>query len=73
MARGRKPINNPKSSNIVVRFKESELKAIKHQAKAKDLPVSTFIREIVLNHFEVNGLPTELIDNDPNQLRIEAD
>jgi hypothetical protein len=73
MARGRKPTRDARRSNIVVRFQDGELNAIKHQAKAKGVPASTYIRDIVLNHFESEGIPTELTVNDPNQLSIETD
>lgn len=73
MARGRKPTRDARRSNIVVRFQDGELNAIKHQAKAKGVPASTFIREVVLNYFDVNGIPTQLTVEDPNQLKIEAD
>lgn len=71
--RGRKPIPNAKRAHTVVRFKESELSAIRKAANQIDKPISVFIRDILLSHFEANGIPTELSDKDPNQLTIEAD
>ena len=73
MARGRKPQRDARRSNIVVRFQASELNAIKHQAKAIGVPASTYIRDILLNHFESENIPTELTVDDPNQLRIDTD
>jgi len=73
MARGRKPTRDARRSNIVVRFQDTELNAIKHQAKAKGVPASTYIRDIILNHFEAEGISTELPIDDPNQLKIETD
>jgi len=73
MARGRKPTRDARRSNIVVRFQEGELNAIKHQAKAKGIPSSTYIRDVLLNHFESEGIPTELVIDDPNQLKIDTD
>jgi hypothetical protein len=73
MAKGRKPILNAKRANLVVRFQDEELNAIKKQAKSVGKPTSVLIREIVLNHFEVNGIPTKLPSEDPNQLKIETD
>ena len=73
MARGRKPTRDAKRATLVIRFQDSELNAIKHQAKAKGVPASTYIRDVLLNHFEVEGVPTELTIDDPNQLKIETD
>jgi hypothetical protein len=72
MARGRKPTLDAKRANLVVRFQAEELNAIKKQAKSVGKPASVLIREIVLNHFEVNGIPTELPIDDPNQLKIDT-
>jgi predicted DNA binding CopG/RHH family protein len=63
-------LENAKRANLVVRFQNEELNAIKKQAKSVGKPSSVFIREIVLNHFEVNGIPTKLPSEDPNQLKI---
>ena len=63
-------LKNAKRANLVVRFQDEELNAIKKQAKSVGKPSSVLIREIVLNHFEVNGIPTSVTSEDPNQLRI---
>jgi ABC-type uncharacterized transport system auxiliary subunit len=73
MARGRKPTRDAKRANIVVRFQADELNAIKDYGKREGKPASTLIREIVLNHFEANGIPTQLTVFDPNQLTIDTD
>ena len=71
--RGRKPIADPKKAHTVVRFKESELNAIRKAANESGKPISVFIRDVLLNHFEAEGIPTELPIDDPNQLKIETD
>ena len=73
MAKGPKPRLDAKRANLVVRFQESELNAIKKHAKSISKPASVLLREIVLNHFEANGIPTQLAIEDPNQLKIKAD
>jgi len=70
MARGRKPTSDAKRSNIVVRFQESELNAIKKYAKGIDKPVSTLIRDITLEYLEAKNVPTSIVQDNPNQLRI---
>jgi len=71
--RGRKPIPDAKRAHTVVRFKESELNAIRKAAKESGKPISVFIRDVLLNHFERNGIPTQIQGKDPNQLSIETD
>ncbi len=71
--RGPKPIPDAKRAHTVVRFKESELNAIKKVSKEHGKPISVFIRDVLLNHFESEGIPTELTIDDPNQLKIDTD
>jgi len=73
MARGRKPIRDAKRAHIVVRFQEIELNAIRHYANQQDKPLSSLIREMTLSYMEAQNVPTSMIDNDPNQLRIDTD
>jgi hypothetical protein len=73
MAKGRKPSRDAKRAHVVVRFQEVELNAIRHHANQLDKPISTTIRDIVLNYFEANGITTQLPTEDPNQLKIDTD
>jgi hypothetical protein len=73
MPRGRKPQPNAKRANVIVRFQESELNAIREYVNRQDKHISTFIREVTLQHLESLNIPTTLSANDPNQLRIETD
>lgn len=69
--RGRKPQKDAKRATLVIRFQDSELNAIKHQAKSEGIPVSTYIRNVLLNHFESEGIPTELPIEDLQSLDID--
>ena len=73
MARGRKPQRDAKRKLIVVRFQQDEFNAVEDYAKRQGKPISTFIRELTLQHLESMNVPTTLSPNDPNQLRIETD
>tara|TARA_R110000868_G_scaffold375150_1_gene639632 strand:+ start:617 stop:841 length:225 start_codon:yes stop_codon:yes gene_type:complete len=72
MARGPKPKMDAKRSNVIVRFQETELNAIRDYAKRQGKPISTFIREVALQHLESLNIPTTLSADDPNQLKIET-
>lgn len=71
--RGRKPSPNAKRKNIIIRFQQIEYNALQKYAKQKDTHVSTMIREITLNYLEGQNVPTTLVIDDPNQLKIETD
>ena len=73
MARGRKPQRDAKRKLIVVRFQQDEFNAVEDYAKRQGKPISTFIRELTLQHLESMNVPTTLSPNDPNQLRIDTD
>jgi len=71
--RGRKPQANAKRKLIVVRFQDVEFNAVQKYAKQLDKPISTLVRDVLLAHMEAEGIPTSIIEDDPNQLKIEAD
>ena len=73
MARGRKPQRDAKRKLIVVRFQDEEFNAIEDYAKRQGKPISTFIREVTLQHLESMNVPTTLSPENPNQLRIDTD
>jgi hypothetical protein len=73
MARGRKPQRDAKRKLIVVRFQQDEFNAVEDYAKRQGKPISTFIREVTLQHLESMNVPTTLSPENPNQLRIETD
>jgi len=73
MARGRKPSRDAKRSNIIVRFQETELNAIREYANQQGKPISTLLREITLGYLEAQNVPTSIAENDPNQLTIDTD
>ncbi len=73
MPRGRKPIPNAKHAHIVVRFQDVELNAIRDYANKQGQPISTFIREVTLQHLESLNVPTTLAPDNPNQLKIDTD
>ena len=73
MARGRKPQRDAKRKLIVVRFQQDEFNAVEDYAKRQGKPISTFIREVTIQHLESMNVPTTLSPNDPNQLRIDTD
>jgi hypothetical protein len=73
MARGRKPQRDAKRKLIVVRFQQDEFNAVEDYAKRQGKPISTFIREVTLQHLESLNIPTTLSPDNPNQLRIETD
>jgi hypothetical protein len=70
MARGRKPKQDAKRKLIVVRFQDEEFNAVQDYASKQGQPISTFIREVVLNHLESLNVPTAKVQDNPNQLRI---
>ena len=70
MARGRKPKQDAKRAHIVVRFQEDELNAIKDYSGKQGKPISTFIRDTILDYLESLNVPTTKVQDNPNQLRI---
>ena len=68
--RGRKPQADAKRKLIVTRFQDVEFNAIEKYAKQLGKPVSTLIRELTLSHLESEGVPTSIVQDNPNQLRI---
>ena len=73
MAKGRKPQRDAKRKLLVIRFQDEEYNAIQDYAKRQGQPISTFVRELTLNHLESMNVPTTLSVNDPNQLKIDTD
>jgi hypothetical protein len=73
MAKGRKPQRDAKRKLLVIRFQDEEYNAIEAYAKSQGKPISTFVRELTLNHLESMNVPTTLPSEDPNQLKIETD
>ena len=70
---GRKPKQDAKRKLVVIRLQEVEFNAIQDFASTLDLPISTFIRETILNHLESLNVPTVKYPDNPNQLKIETD
>jgi predicted DNA-binding protein len=73
MARGRKPQRDAKRKLLVIRFQHEEYNAIEAYAKSQGKPISTFVREITLQHLESMNVPTSLAPDNPNQLKIDTD
>ena len=71
--RGRKPQSDAKRKLVVMRCQDVEFNAIEKYAKQLGKPVSTFIRELTLSHLESEGVPTSIVQDNPNQLRIDTD
>ena len=57
----------------MVRLQEVELNAVKSYAAKEGKSMSTMVRDILLNHMESEGVPTSMLPEDPNQLKIETD
>jgi hypothetical protein len=71
--RGRKPQSDAKRKLVVMRCQDVEFNAIEKYAKQLGKPVSTFIRELTLSHLESEGVPTSIVQDNPNQLKIDTD
>ena len=70
MARGRKPQRDAKRKLIVVRFQQDEFNAVQDYANRIGKPISTFIRELTIQHLESVNAPTTKVQDDPNQLQL---
>ena len=70
---GPKPKLNAKRKMIMVRLQEVELNAVKSYASKQGKSISTMVRDILLNHMESEGVPTSILPEDPNQLKIDTD
>jgi predicted DNA binding CopG/RHH family protein len=66
-------LKNAKRANLVVRFQDEEVNAIKDYASKQDKPMSVLIRDVMLSHMKAEGVPTSILPEDPDQLKIETD
>ena len=69
--RGRKPTLNAKTHSITTRFNETELRAVGLYAEKVGTPVRTLIRDVILNHLNTKGHPTNVEAVNPKQLTID--
>jgi predicted DNA binding CopG/RHH family protein len=66
----RKP--NAKRKLIIVRLQDVELNAVKDYASKQGKPISTMVRDLLLSHLEAEGVPTSIVMDNPNQLKIDT-